>query len=99
MLYKNVLCAKERTISLFGLRAARILNLQSQTPAINLEPQIISTAAIEDVTVIKKAIGAYKSQMKMLYKNMDIFAQESAAHAREIEPNAIYVERYWRLVR
>jgi LmbE family N-acetylglucosaminyl deacetylase len=97
-LYKSVLTrTKERFRYL--LWAARNLKLENQEPRVKLEPELITTNSADDLSLIEKAIFAYKSQINMLYKNTNTFEEESAVYNQSLHTSSIYAERYWKLVR
>jgi LmbE family N-acetylglucosaminyl deacetylase len=97
-LYKKALWWKRERFR-YILWAARKFKLPPQEPNLKIAPEIIATNEITDVTQIVKAIAAYRSQMFMLYKNMEIFRRESASYIRTFDATSLYAERYWKLVR
>ena len=97
-MYKNVLVNKKERFR-YILRAARILKSPQISSELKLEAKAISTTSSDDLTQITAAISAYKSQINMLYKDIETFSQESLAYAHSIDSNSIYAERYWKLIR
>jgi len=97
-LYKSVLTRKKERFR-YLLWAGRNHKLENKEPKLKLEPELITTNSADDLSLIEKAIFAYKSQINMLYKNISIFEEESANYNHSLHTSSIYAERYWKLVR
>jgi LmbE family N-acetylglucosaminyl deacetylase len=96
-MYKNVLTSKRDRFRY--LLWARRKMTPPQEANLKVESEIITTTNTEEVTQIEKAISAYKSQLPILYKNLDTFRQVSALYTNTFTPNSLYAERYWKLLR
>jgi hypothetical protein len=97
-MYKNVLTSKRQRFR-YLLSAARKLKAPAKDPTLNLTAHIISTRKDNDLNKIHAAISSYKSQIPMLFKNMDTLTRESESYNRTLDASARYCERYWVKVR
>jgi LmbE family N-acetylglucosaminyl deacetylase len=96
-MYKNVLKNKRERFR-YMLWAARQLKIAAREPRLKLQPEVIATTNLDDLEQIAKSIFAYKSQIKLLYENLESFHQESRKYSHTLDPASIYAERYWHLV-
>ena len=97
-MYKNVLKSKRQRFR-YVLSAARKLKSPPAECSLKIEAELVHTNSAEEFLKIKAAVGAYKSQISMLFNDMDTFAEESASYNRTLAPAALYCERYWHLIR
>jgi LmbE family N-acetylglucosaminyl deacetylase len=97
-MYKNVLTSKRQRFR-YILDAARKLKSQPRKPALPIRVDLVKTNDSDTFIKVQAAVSSYKSQIPMLFKNMDTFKSESASYNRTLDPTSLYCERYWNLIR
>ncbi len=97
-MYKNVLKNKKQGFR-YLLSAARKLKGRSGQRSLTIRANLVRSDSSEDLEKIKAAVGAYTSQISMLFKDIDTFTSESASYNSRLDATALYCERYWTLVR
>jgi LmbE family N-acetylglucosaminyl deacetylase len=97
-MYKNVLTNKRQRFR-YMLSAARMLKSPPAAKTLTVVAHTSGTSDPGDLSKIRAAVGSYKSQIAMLFDNMDTFARESASYNRALDGGALYCERYWHLMR
>jgi LmbE family N-acetylglucosaminyl deacetylase len=97
-MYKNVLTSKRQRFR-YLLSQARIIQRQKREKPLAMRPDIVRTNSTDEASKIKAAVGAYQSQISMLFKDMDTFSTESASYNTGLDGSALYSERYWTLIR
>jgi len=97
-MYKNVL-KRKRLRFRYILSCARAMKSPQPAHLLTLEAENLSTGDQRDILKIQEAVRSYKSQIPMLFNDMETFTRESAAYNRRLDGGALYCERYWRLLR
>lgn len=97
-MYKNVIKSKRQRFR-YLLSAARKLKSPQSAQTLKLQANTVTTNDAGELLKIQTAVSAYKSQMSMLFDNMDTFTKESASYNSTLDTSGLYCERYWHLVR
>jgi len=64
---------------------------------LSLQGEIVETDDMGKLIKIRAAVGDYRSQMAMLFGDMQTFDNESATYAQSLGSAKLYAERYWHL--